>query len=102
MEDAEELSMQEQLKAEHRCPFVRKEVIGMNATPLGGKENLFWCSRRFGEVLSIPKTGYIRQNIVERLPVDCKIEGRGFARFMLHFRVDTTGWASSGNWRQSD
>jgi len=42
-EDAEELSLQEQLKAEHRCPFVRKEYWNERESK-AGKENLYWCS----------------------------------------------------------
>ena len=92
-EDAEELSLQEQLKAEHRCPFVRKEYWN-EREPKAGKESLYWCSVDLEKFYPSLKLDVIRQNIVERLPADYKIEAEALIDSMLHFRVDTAGWVS--------
>jgi len=92
-EDAEELSLQEHLKAEHRCPFVRKEYWN-EREPAAGKENLYWCSVDLEKFYPSLKLGVIHQNIVEFLPAGDKVEAHGLLDSMLRFRVDTAGWAS--------
>jgi hypothetical protein len=91
-EDAEELSLQEQLKAEHRCPFVRKEYWN-EREPKSGKENLYWCSVDLEKFYPSLKLDVIRRNIVEFLPAGDKVEAQGLLDSMLRFRVDTAGWA---------
>ena len=92
-EDAEELSLQERLKAEHRCPFVRKEYWN-EREPAAGKENLYWCSVDLKKFYPSLKLGVIHQNIVEFLPAGDKVEAQGLLDSMLRFKVDTAGWAS--------
>ncbi len=92
-EDAEERDLQEQLKDEHRCPFVRKEYWN-EREPTTGKENLYWCSVDLEKFYPSLKLDVIRQNIVERLPADYLIEAGVLLTSMLHFKLDTAGWAS--------
>lgn len=92
-EDAEELSLQEQLKAEHRCPFVRKEYWS-EREPKAGKDNLYWCSVDLEKFYPSLKLDVIRRNIVERLPAGYKSEAEGLLDSMLRFRLNTDGWAS--------
>lgn len=92
-EDAVELTLQEQLTAEHRCPFVRKEYWN-EREPKAGKESLYWCSVDLEKFYPSLKLDVIRQNIVERLPADYKIEAEALLVSMLHFSVDTAGWVS--------
>jgi hypothetical protein len=91
-EDAEELSLQEQLKAEQRCPFVRKEYWN-EREPAAGKESLYWCSVDLEKFYPSLRLGVIHQNIVERLPADYKSEAQRLLDSMLRFGVDTAGWA---------
>jgi hypothetical protein len=91
-EDAEELSLQEQLKAEHRCPFVRKEYWN-EREPKAGKENLYWCSLDLEKFYPSLKLDVIRQNIVERIRADYKSEAEALLDSMLRFGVDTAEWA---------
>jgi hypothetical protein len=91
-EDAEERDLQEQLKAEHRCPFVRKEYWN-EREPAAGKEKLYWCSVDLEKFYPSLKLDVIRRNIVERLPADYNIEAEALLDSMLRFRVDTAGWA---------
>lgn len=92
-EDEEELNLQEQLKAEHRCPFVRKEYWN-EREPKAGKENLYWCSVDLEKFYPSLKLDVIRRNIVERLPADYKSEAEALLDSMLRFRLNTAGWAS--------
>ena len=92
-EDAEELSLQEQLQAEHRCPFVRKEYWN-EREPKGGTDNLYWCSVDLEKFYPSLKLGVIRQNIVEHIPANYKTEAEALLDTMLHFRLDTAGWAA--------
>jgi hypothetical protein len=92
-EDAEERDLQERLKDEHRCTFVRKEYWN-EREPKAGKENLYWCSVDLEKFYPSLRLDVIRRNIVERLPADYGIEAEALLDSMLHFRVDTAGWAS--------
>lgn len=92
-EDAEELRLQEQLTAEHRCPFVRKEYWN-DRKPKAGKDNLYWCSVDLEKFYPSLKLGVIRRNIVEHLPPDSKTEAEALLDSMLHFRLDMAGWAA--------
>lgn len=92
-EDADELSLQEQLKAEYRCPFVCRKYW-TERTPKAGKNNLYWCSVDLEKFYPSLKLGAIRQNILERLPANYKSEAEAMLQTMLHFKLDMAGWAA--------
>ena len=90
-EDAKELSIQELLKAEHRCPFVRKEYWG-ERQPAAGKDSLFWCSVDLEKFYPSFNLAIIQRNIYENLPAKFKLEAEKLIDSMMRFRIDTSGW----------
>ncbi len=92
-EDADELSLQEQLRTQHRCPFVRR-VYWNERQPAAGKESLFWCSIDLEKFYPSLKLSVIQRNILEYLPADFKPEAAELIGSMMRFRLDTTGWSN--------
>ena len=91
-EDAKELSLQEQLRAEHRCPFVRKEYWN-ERQPAAGKESLFWCSVDLEKFYPSLKLSVIHHNITEFLPAEFKAEAQRLIDSMMRFTLDGAGWS---------
>ena len=91
-EDSDELSFQEQLKAEHRCPFVIREYWDERELKID-KNNLYWCSVDLEKFYPSFKLNVIHQNIIEFLPDNYHNEAQKLLDSMLRFRVDTAGWS---------
>ncbi len=92
-EDAEELSLQEHLKEEHRCPFVRNEYWN-ERKPKAGRENLYWCSVDLEKFYPSLRLAVIQQNILEFLPAHYSKEAGALLDSMLRFSVNTEGWSA--------
>ncbi|MBK7578497.1 MAG: hypothetical protein IPI24_13920 [Ignavibacteria bacterium] len=91
-DDAEELSLQERLKAEHRCPFVNREYWN-ERLPSFAKENLFWCSVDLEKFYPSIRVDVVHHNIVKCIPSEYRAEATYLLASMLQFRVDANGWA---------
>ncbi len=92
-EDFDELSLQEHLKAEYRCPFVRKEYWE-EREPKNGKENLYWCSVDLEKFYPSVNLGIVLNNIIDFIPPEYKGEVEILIGSMLRYSIDTTGWSS--------
>ncbi len=91
-EDSEELDLQTRLKDEHRCPFVQKEYW-VGKKPTDSKESLFWCSVDLEKFYPSLKLAVVRQNIIDHLPADIKVDAANLIDSMMKFKLDTEGWS---------
>lgn len=91
-EDSEELDLQTRSSDEHRCPFVQKEYW-VNKKPADSKESLFWCSVDLEKFYPSLKLAVVRQNIIDYLPDDIKVDAANLIDSMMKFKLDTEGWS---------
>jgi hypothetical protein len=88
----EEMDLQEQLAAEHRCPFVMPHYW-QGRRPGNGQPYLYWCSFDLEKFYPTLKLRIVKDNILEHLPGDWRNEASQLLESMLRFRLDLSDWA---------
>lgn len=88
----EEQTLQEQLEAEYRCPFVVSEYW-REKRPKSDVKDLYWCSLDLKRFYPSVHVDIVRKNIVHFLPDDWKSDADRLLQSMLEFSLDTSGWA---------
>jgi len=91
-EDVEELTLEESLDQEYRCPFISKEYW-KDRRPDSEDQSIYWCSidlEKFYPSLSLP---VIVSNTIECLPPSWRQEAAKLIHSMVRFRLNLAGWA---------
>jgi len=89
----EEMDLQEQLAAEHRCPFLMQEYW-RGRRPPGKQEWLYWCSVDLEKFYPTVRLSVVHDNIVRQLPEQWRSDASRLLESMLRFRLNLNEWTN--------
>jgi len=89
----EELSLQEQLAEEYRCPFVMP-AYWQDRRSKKPVQELYWCSIDLEKFYPRLRLSVVMENIVEQLPPNWRDDATRLFESMLHFRLELGEWTT--------
>jgi hypothetical protein len=89
----DELTIQEGLQSEYRCPFVLKGYWE-NRRPAGEQRRIYWCGIDLEKFYPTLNVALVRQNIVNQLPPEWRDDADQLLGSMLDFHIDPSPWGA--------